>query len=163
RLDVRLPGRVLAGPLDALADGQAPRGPRGRRGSPGGPPPDDGEARDDAGADLLLDPEQLLLPEPLAGAGRPDPAGAAAGERPVTIRHPAKVSLSGGTLPVSHSAALMRRLFGCPGGPAPDTEDLLGQAASAHAGLLARACARGDLAAGPSLAALLEFLRGPAA
>jgi hypothetical protein len=61
-----------------------------------------------------------------------------------------------------NAAALLHRLFGSPGGTATNTEELLGPAAAAHAGLLTCACARGDLARGRSLAPLLAFLRGPA-
>src|SRR4051812_31399634 len=69
-------------------------------------------------------------------------------------------SRGGGTCTMSDAEALVRRLFGAPGGPSKDTEELLGQAAAAHAGLLYAACAEGAL--GRALDPLLAFLRGPA-
>jgi hypothetical protein len=61
---------------------------------------------------------------------------------------------------MSDAEALMRRLFSAPGGSPRDSEELLGQAAAAHAGLLYGACAEGAL--GHALDPLLVYLRGPA-
>jgi hypothetical protein len=61
---------------------------------------------------------------------------------------------------MSDAEALVRRLFGSPGGPPKDSEELLGQAGAAHAGLLYGACAEGVL--GRALDPLLTYLRGPA-
>jgi hypothetical protein len=63
---------------------------------------------------------------------------------------------------MSGVTALIPRLFGSPGGPAPRTGELRRRAASAHAGLLTRACARADPALARSLGAIRALLRGPA-
>jgi hypothetical protein len=62
---------------------------------------------------------------------------------------------------MANAAALVHCLFGAPGGSRPNTREILQRAGAAHADLLLRAHARGDL--GRPLASLLAFVRGPSA
>src|SRR5437667_8534627 len=59
-------------------------------------------------------------------------------------------------------ATLVHRLFQPPGCPAADGEDLQRLAATAHAELLAQACAEGGTALGHALTPLRTFLGGTA-
>src|SRR5262245_51828333 len=59
---------------------------------------------------------------------------------------------------MANAAALVHRMFSSPGGSRQNTEEVLERAAAAHAELLTRAYARGELAR--PLASLLAILRG---
>src|SRR5262245_38460304 len=63
---------------------------------------------------------------------------------------------------MSDAATLVHLLFGTPGGPAEAGDDLLGQAAAAHAALFARACAAADPGVARSLAPIRSYLGGAA-
>src|SRR5438067_12844258 len=60
-----------------------------------------------------------------------------------------------------NATALVHRMFRSPGGSRHNTQEVLERAATAHAELLTRACAHGELAR--PLASLLAFVRGSGA
>jgi hypothetical protein len=66
-----------------------------------------------------------------------------------------------GHSPMPNSAALVHRMFSSPGGSRHNTKEVLERAATAHAELLTRAYAQGEL--GRPLASLLAFVRGSGA
>src|SRR5262249_27924895 len=59
---------------------------------------------------------------------------------------------------MANAAALVHRMFSAPGGSRHNTEEVLARAAAAHAELLTRAHAQGEL--GRPLTSLLSILRG---
>ncbi|HTK75012.1 MAG TPA: hypothetical protein VL371_07105 [Gemmataceae bacterium] len=95
-------------------------------------------------------------------AHRSEPAGAFVYHQDPQQEHSSTQTFGGGSLSMPDAATRIRRLFGTPGSADVDTADLLDQAATAHAGLVARANGRADPVIERSLVPLREFLVGPA-
>jgi hypothetical protein len=93
---------------------------------------------------------------------RSESAGAVVYHQDPQQEHSSTRSFGGGSLSMPDAVTLIRRLFGSPGSPDVDTADLLDQAATAHAGLLARANGRADPVIERSLVPIREFIAGPA-